>query len=264
MTWHSSDALWLLGLVPMVIAALIIGLARTACRDATLWRPRHHGHDDLGAARRASEPRARCCWCSASPWRLSLWRARSTAAAHDCSASAASMWSWRSTSRRACWHEMCAPAASTAQKQKLTKLVSELAGDRIGIVAFAGETMEFPMTVDYAAAALFFRELGPYDMPVGGTAIGRALGRSQATHPALECAGGRGGGPAEQAIQGGDLDHRRRGPRGRSRRGRRAARCRRRSNLRRRRGFTLGRADPNVRGRWHLDRIPTPGWRKRS
>ncbi len=31
------------------------------------------------------------------------------------------------------------------------------------------------MTVDYAAAALFFRDLGPYDMPVGGTAIGRAL-----------------------------------------------------------------------------------------
>jgi Ca-activated chloride channel family protein len=35
--------------------------------------------------------------------------------------------------------------------------------------------MEFPMTVDYSAASLFFRDLGPYDMPVGGTAIGRAL-----------------------------------------------------------------------------------------
>src|SRR4029079_12217313 len=41
--------------------------------------------------------------------------------------------------------------------------------------AFAGETMEFPMTVDYSAAALFFRDLMPADMPVGGTAIGRAL-----------------------------------------------------------------------------------------
>src|SRR5262249_51633871 len=48
-----------------------------------------------------------------------------------------------------------------------------------GIVAFAGDTMEFPMTVDYAAATLFFRELGPKDMPVGGTAIGRALTASK-------------------------------------------------------------------------------------
>jgi Ca-activated chloride channel family protein len=39
--------------------------------------------------------------------------------------------------------------------------------------------MEFPLTVDYAAAALFFRDLGPYDMPVGGTAIGRALTASK-------------------------------------------------------------------------------------
>ena len=60
-------------------------------------------------------------------------------------------------------------------KAELLHFISGLGGDRIGMVAFAGETMQFPMTVDYAAAALFFRDLGPYDMPVGGTAIGRAL-----------------------------------------------------------------------------------------
>jgi Ca-activated chloride channel family protein len=67
------------------------------------------------------------------------------------------------------------PSRIERAKAELTRFVSELGGDRIGIVAFAGETMEFPMTVDYAAAALFFRELMPADMPVGGTAIGRAL-----------------------------------------------------------------------------------------
>lgn len=67
------------------------------------------------------------------------------------------------------------PSRIERAKVELTRFIKELAGDRIGIVAFAGETMEFPMTVDYSAAALFFRELGPYDMPVGGTAIGRAL-----------------------------------------------------------------------------------------
>jgi Ca-activated chloride channel family protein len=67
------------------------------------------------------------------------------------------------------------PSRIARAKAELTQLISELGGDRIGIVAFAGDTMEFPMTVDYAAAELFFRDLMPADMPVGGTAIGRAL-----------------------------------------------------------------------------------------
>lgn len=64
-------------------------------------------------------------------------------------------------------------------KAELIEFVEGLDGDRVGIVAFAGETIEFPMTVDYSALTLFFRDLGPYDMPVGGTAIGRALVASQ-------------------------------------------------------------------------------------
>jgi Ca-activated chloride channel family protein len=67
------------------------------------------------------------------------------------------------------------PSRIERAKAELVRFVSELAGDRIGFVAFAGETMEFPLTVDYSAATLFFRELTPFDMPVGGTAIGRAL-----------------------------------------------------------------------------------------
>lgn len=54
-------------------------------------------------------------------------------------------------------------------------MLERLGGDRVGLVAFAGETMEFPMTTDYTALEIFLRDLGPYDMPVGGTAIGRAL-----------------------------------------------------------------------------------------
>lgn len=60
-------------------------------------------------------------------------------------------------------------------KAELGRLLEELEGSRVGLVAFAGDTMEFPMTVDYRAAQLFLRDLGPYDMPVGGTAIARAL-----------------------------------------------------------------------------------------
>ena len=50
-----------------------------------------------------------------------------------------------------------------------------LAGDRIGLVAFAGETLSYPPTTDYAAVKLFWRDLNPWDMPVGGTAIGQAM-----------------------------------------------------------------------------------------
>jgi Ca-activated chloride channel family protein len=67
------------------------------------------------------------------------------------------------------------PSRIERAKAELLDFISQLGGDRVGIVAFAGEPMEFPLTVDYTAAALFFRNLGPYDMPVGGTAIGRAL-----------------------------------------------------------------------------------------
>ncbi|MFO0680837.1 MAG: VWA domain-containing protein [Sandaracinus sp.] len=71
------------------------------------------------------------------------------------------------------------PSRIERAKAEVVRFIEELDGDRVGIVAFAGETMEFPMTVDYAALALFFRDLDPNDMPVGGTAIARALEASR-------------------------------------------------------------------------------------
>ncbi len=67
------------------------------------------------------------------------------------------------------------PSRITRAKAELERLLSELDGDRVGLVAFAGDAMSFPMTVDYSAVRLFLRDLGPMDMPVGGTAIGKAL-----------------------------------------------------------------------------------------
>lgn len=60
-------------------------------------------------------------------------------------------------------------------KLELNELINLLTGDRIGLVAFAGDTIRFPLTTDYAAATAFWRDITPYDMPVGGTAIGKAL-----------------------------------------------------------------------------------------
>lgn len=67
------------------------------------------------------------------------------------------------------------PSRLERAKHELERLVDHLAGDRVGLVAFAGETLTYPPTTDYSAVKLFWRDLSPWDMPVGGTAIGRAL-----------------------------------------------------------------------------------------
>lgn len=67
------------------------------------------------------------------------------------------------------------PSRIERAKAELGRFLEELGGSRVGLVAFAGETMEFPLTDDYGAVQLFLRGLAPYDMPVGGTVIGRAL-----------------------------------------------------------------------------------------
>ena len=73
-----------------------------------------------------------------------------------------------------------APNRTERAKSEVARLITELAGARFGAVAFAGEALSFPLTSDGGAIAQFFRQLTPHDMPVGGTAIARALdaGRS--------------------------------------------------------------------------------------
>jgi Ca-activated chloride channel homolog len=68
-----------------------------------------------------------------------------------------------------------APNRIERAKNEVARLISELAGARFGAVAFAGEPLSFPLTSDGGAIAQFFRQLSPHDMPVGGTAIARAM-----------------------------------------------------------------------------------------
>ena len=71
------------------------------------------------------------------------------------------------------------PSRIARAKAEVSKLVRELPGARFGAVAFAGEPMSFPLTSDTSAIAQFFRQMEPNDMPVGGTAIARALERAR-------------------------------------------------------------------------------------
>jgi Ca-activated chloride channel homolog len=82
------------------------------------------------------------------------------------------------------------PSRLERAKHELEQLMDGLAGDRIGLVAFAGETLSYPPTTDYAAVKLFWRDLNPWDMPVGGTAIGQAMHASLDLLTRLRAKGG--------------------------------------------------------------------------
>ncbi len=71
------------------------------------------------------------------------------------------------------------PSRIARAKAEVGRMVRELSGARFGAVAFAGEPLGFPLTSDGAAIAQFLRQMEPNDMPVGGTAIGRALERAR-------------------------------------------------------------------------------------
>jgi Ca-activated chloride channel family protein len=67
------------------------------------------------------------------------------------------------------------PDRVTILKREVFALLDQLVGDRVGVVAFAGDAVSFPLTTDYAAVRLFLEDMQPVDMPVGGTAIGLAV-----------------------------------------------------------------------------------------
>lgn len=71
------------------------------------------------------------------------------------------------------------PSRIFRAKVEIDRLVRSLRGARFGAVAFAGDAMSFPLTSDGAAVAQFLRQLHPNDMPVGGTAIARALDQAR-------------------------------------------------------------------------------------
>jgi len=59
---------------------------------------------------------------------------------------------------------------------ELEELLAKLNGGRVGLVPFAGIAyQQSPMTSDFGAIRSYLRDMNPADLPVPGTAIGRAL-----------------------------------------------------------------------------------------
>ena len=74
-----------------------------------------------------------------------------------------------------------APSRIERAKAELARLIDEEPGDRIGVVLFAGETIEYPLTTDHEAATRFFRDVHPWEFPAQGTSIGRAITAARET-----------------------------------------------------------------------------------
>ncbi len=67
------------------------------------------------------------------------------------------------------------PSRFERMQAELLALLPRLAGHRVGAVAFAADTLEFPLTVDVRALELFLQDLSPERVPVQGTDLGGAL-----------------------------------------------------------------------------------------
>ncbi|MCH7890065.1 MAG: VWA domain-containing protein [Gemmatimonadetes bacterium] len=72
--------------------------------------------------------------------------------------------------------EDVAPNRLERARLEIMRILQRLDGDRIGLVAFAGNAfVQSPLTVDYGAAALFLNAMDPGLIPIQGTNLGEAL-----------------------------------------------------------------------------------------
>jgi Ca-activated chloride channel homolog len=68
------------------------------------------------------------------------------------------------------------PSRLEKAKLEIRNLIERLAGDRIGLIVFAGEAFtQFPLTTDYSAANLFLDAVDVDAVPMPGTSIGSAI-----------------------------------------------------------------------------------------
>jgi Ca-activated chloride channel family protein len=77
------------------------------------------------------------------------------------------------------------PSRLAVAKRELGQLATELDGNRLGLVGFAGTAFSFcPLTLDVSATQLFLDQLDTNAMPVPGTSLGDAIHTSMQSFPA--------------------------------------------------------------------------------
>jgi len=72
------------------------------------------------------------------------------------------------------------PSRISKARQEVRGILERLEGDRIGLIAFAGEAfVQCPLTLDYSAAEMFLDIIDVGLIPQQGTAIGSAIEKAQ-------------------------------------------------------------------------------------
>jgi len=72
--------------------------------------------------------------------------------------------------------EDVAPNRLEKARHEIAQFIDQLQGDRIGLIAFSGIAfVQCPLTLDYAAAKLFLKDMDTDMIPVPGTAIAEAI-----------------------------------------------------------------------------------------
>jgi Ca-activated chloride channel family protein len=85
------------------------------------------------------------------------------------------------------------PDRLTRATLEIGELLEQLAGDRVGVVVFAGEAfVQCPLTTDYQAARLFLRSVGPGSVPQQGSDLGHGLRAARQVLEQGESSQGRG------------------------------------------------------------------------
>ena len=68
------------------------------------------------------------------------------------------------------------PSRLDRSKQAINKLISEMRGDRLGVIVFADKAfVQLPITTDYSAAKMFLSSVSTSSVASQGTAIGEAV-----------------------------------------------------------------------------------------
>ena len=72
--------------------------------------------------------------------------------------------------------EDVAPSRLEKSKQLVSQIINSLAGDRIGIVAYAGSAFPvLPITTDYSVAKMYLQSMNPGMVSSGGTSLDEAI-----------------------------------------------------------------------------------------
>ena len=76
------------------------------------------------------------------------------------------------------------PSRLDRSKQAINKLISDLRGDRLGVIVFADKAfVQLPITTDYYAAKMFLSSVNTSSVASQGTAIGEAINLATKSFP---------------------------------------------------------------------------------